>query len=221
VFATLFTYGSDGRPKWYVASEMRAIGLGSGGREPSFEGALFETTGPTSAANFDPARVTRRQVGTIRFVASFTTQGSVTYTVDGLTVSKGVIRQAWAASDISGQFNGTRVLLGFNCPPAVPVSERLGPMTVTQSGSAITITTAGGIPATTCTYSGTLSQRGRMGIIESGSFSCNSGTTGGFRMEEIEVNPHVFSAHIASFANGCQARGHFGGVRATVVPPPD
>jgi len=219
-FGTMFVYGPDGKPKWYVASNMQAVGLGSDGRSAHFVGALYETTGPVSPNAFDSSQVTYRQVGTIDFDQEGSISAFLQYTVDGVAVSKHVQRYTWKTNDISGLFNASRVVLGFNCAPSAPVTDNLGPTTLSQSGSTISISTAGGTPSTTCNYSGSYSQGGRMGVVE-GAYSCNDGNSGTFRMEEVEANPHGISAYYQAIANGCQVRGHFGGARATVVPPPD
>lgn len=221
-FATLFVYGPDGKPKWYVASEMDNQGLGSSGRDPSFSGTLYETTGPTSPNAFDPTKVTARAVGTITFVQATPASAVVMYSIDGATVTKQVVRQTWRISNIGGAFAGTRVTRGFNCPPDNAVTENLGMIIVDQppGSSSITITANGTTPSTSCLYSGSYSQGGRMGLID-GTFSCGDGASGPFRMEEVEVNPDGFSSHYSAIFGGCQVRGHFGGVRATVHIPPD
>src|SRR6186713_2151075 len=67
LFGALFVYGTDGRPRWYVASSLVS---GDDGplhdRPASYFGALYEATGPGFAGAFDPTRVTRRQVGNMK-----------------------------------------------------------------------------------------------------------------------------------------------------------
>ena len=95
IFATLFTYpqgGGDG--VWFVASSMVKLADGS------FSGDLYKTAG--SAFNANPvvpttgAQVTK--VGTMTFKPSDGQNGMLTYTVDGIGVSKAITRQVFGAS---------------------------------------------------------------------------------------------------------------------------
>lgn len=90
IFATLFTYASDNRDMWLVASDVRRQGNGS------FSGALYRTTGPAfnASAWALPAATT---VGTLSLAFSSGTQGTVTYTVNAVTVTKAIERQVFDA----------------------------------------------------------------------------------------------------------------------------
>src|SRR5215212_10385697 len=57
LFATLFVYGSDGQPRWYVASDL------TGG--PGYAGTLDECTDQAPSGTFDARAVVCRPVGTI------------------------------------------------------------------------------------------------------------------------------------------------------------
>lgn len=101
IFATLFTYDASG-PMWLVMSD------GQRQADGSYAGALYRTTGPAfNAVPFTAASVT--SVGTMRLAFSGSDNASLTYTVDGTTVSKSLTRQAfgtvancsWSAFDRS------------------------------------------------------------------------------------------------------------------------
>jgi len=177
LFATLFVYDANGRAHWYVSPGMETSSLNTPTDQPvTFAGMLYETTGPVAAANFNPAQVVGRQVGTASFDYRRPNAGILTYVIDGLTTSKQVQRQTWRASDISGTYNVSRVLRPGLCPgmPDVSVNENLGEMTVTQSGPSVTIETRTppGAAPLSCSYSGTYTQSGRMGSI-SGTYTCS------------------------------------------------
>lgn len=90
VFATLFTYDVRGAPMWLV--------LSSGARQPdgSFEGTLYRTTGP--AFNAQPwTPVTQSEVGRMRLAFSGAGTGRLTYTVDGVEVSRDIERLRYSA----------------------------------------------------------------------------------------------------------------------------
>jgi hypothetical protein len=91
VFATLFTYAPDGEPMWLVAPSLTGIVA-----ENYYAGALFRTTGPAFDASPWSA-ITFAQVGTIAIEFFTSRLASVTYSVNGVAVSKGVQRQEFGA----------------------------------------------------------------------------------------------------------------------------
>lgn len=93
LFATWFTYGADGKGQWLVASRLEK---GAGG---SYSGTLYRTRGPAyNAARFDPAAVRLTPVGTLHFAFSGAS-GTLTATVDGMTVTKVITRQVFASPE--------------------------------------------------------------------------------------------------------------------------
>jgi hypothetical protein len=95
VFATLFTYGPDGAPDWFVMSR--------GDRQPdgSFRGALYRARGP--AFNAIPwSAITLAQVGTMQVSFAAADSGTLSYTVDGVTVTKQIRRQRFSTDTTCG-----------------------------------------------------------------------------------------------------------------------
>jgi hypothetical protein len=87
IFATWFTYDTDGRPLWL--SSTLAQGAGQ-----SFSGTLIQTAGPAfSAVPFDPAQVTRTNVGTATFTFTDGNTGSFDYTAKSITQHKAITRE--------------------------------------------------------------------------------------------------------------------------------
>lgn len=226
IFATFFIYGADGRARWYVASDMRGNGAPTD-QTMIFQGILYETTaaGAVTSMPFDPAAVTRRAVGSVTFQYFRPSSGILSYTIDGVTVSKDVRRQTWGALDITGEFNLNRVLRPHLCNgqpngPNDPITNDAGMMTVSRSGSTVQINTRPVAPSTlSCTFNGTLTQEGRMSAV-SGSYICSDGTSGPFSLTEIEVSKWGFISRIATTVRGCAMHGSFGGARATVEELP-
>lgn len=103
LFATWFTYDTDGSGMWLVMSEGRPSGTNA------FSGVLFRTTGPAfSSPVFSPSQVMATPVGSATFTFSDANNGSFLYTVNGITQTKPIVRQAFAspvptcAADASG-----------------------------------------------------------------------------------------------------------------------
>lgn len=224
LFATLFVYGADGRSHWYVASSMVGNAAPADQRQ-YFTGRLYETTGPVvTSATFDPSAVTVRDVGQVTFEYQRPDTGILTYTVDGMTVSKRIVRQTWRIPDITGEFFVNRVLRAHSCngvdPSNQPSVNEPGIMTVSRTGNAVQISVRPVAPSTlSCTYTGTASQGGRMGTV-SGTYSCSDGTSGGFTLSEIQVNNWGFTSLMHAAVNGCGMSGPFGGARSTMFEWP-
>ena len=101
IFGTLFTYDATGAPMWLVLSrgETQADG--------SFQGALYRTTGP--AFNAVPWTATSAvQVGTMRVAFSNATTGTLTYSVDGLNVTKSITREVFSTQPTCAFSNADR-----------------------------------------------------------------------------------------------------------------
>ena len=103
LFATWFTYDSDGSGLWLVMSDGRLAGTNT------YSGALYRTTGPVfSSAVFSPSQVVATPVGSATFTFSDADNGSFLYTLNGITQTKPIVRQIYAspvptcAADSSG-----------------------------------------------------------------------------------------------------------------------
>ena len=90
IFATWFTYDSDGSPMWLAVNAPRiAPGV--------YGGKLIRTTGPAfSATPFDPAMVTRTDVGTATFTFANGNAATFAYTLGGVSRAKAITRQLFA-----------------------------------------------------------------------------------------------------------------------------
>jgi hypothetical protein len=213
IFATLYVYGADGRAHWFVSPDMEAQQVPSD-RPYNFTGSLYETTGPVFSAPFNASAVTRRIVGTIAFDYAAPTTGRLTYSVDGVSVTKSVRRQTWRPNDMAGNYRGYRMTKPFNCAGAPNVTTQTPfDVTITQIGNSVTIAQHDNVP--NCTFSGTYSQEGRMGAV-AGTSSCTDGASAPFSITEVEVGVHGFLARFSGSDRGCLVYGHLGGVRTDV-----
>jgi hypothetical protein len=100
IFATLFVYGADNRTRWYVAPALRQAATPA-----NFSGDLFETNGPWFGGTFTQGAVSNRRVGTMIFTALVSgTAGTVSYSVDGVSVTKNIQRQTWSSTPGAGNY---------------------------------------------------------------------------------------------------------------------
>ncbi len=87
IFATWFTYDTDGAPLWLSAiADKSAPGV--------YTGPLVRTTGPAfNATPFDPTRIGTTTVGTATLSFANGNLGSFAYTVNGVSQTKTITRQ--------------------------------------------------------------------------------------------------------------------------------
>lgn len=109
VFLTLFVYTPSGQPTWYVGPATTLVSSSSTQR--TFTGGLYATTGPWFGAFFNPNAVGVRQVGNVTFTATSPVRGTLTYTVDGVTVTKAIQRQTWRHINLGGTYYGAMDVL--------------------------------------------------------------------------------------------------------------
>jgi hypothetical protein len=91
LFATLFTYDTDGSPMWIEGSRLVQVGDGT------FSGEIDRTTGPALNAAFDPSKVARAFVGHMTVAFTDPANGTLTYTLNGTTISKPIARFVYAS----------------------------------------------------------------------------------------------------------------------------
>ena len=93
LFGTLFTYDGSGRGTWFVMSAGRKQADGS------FVGELYRTTGPPfNAAPFTPIAAGQIvQVGMMQVTFMDPNHGTLTYSVNGTTVTKSITRQVFSS----------------------------------------------------------------------------------------------------------------------------
>ncbi|HXU22998.1 MAG TPA: hypothetical protein VN697_03100, partial [Tepidiformaceae bacterium] len=142
-------------------------------------------------------------------------QATLTYTVDNVTVTKTLERQTWTSEDYSGEYLGGYSVANSNCNPINlnGTQEDGGFLSVQQNGVHITITTT--TAATTCTYNGTYTQTGKLGLVN-GSYSCTNAVAGSFQLFDMTPMLSGFTGRFAGQNNHCQFSGYFGGVRRSI-----
>jgi hypothetical protein len=100
VFVSWFTYDANGKPYWVsMTAELQSDG--------SFAGPIDQTSGPPfSAVPYDPTSVTHSTVGTSRITFSDANNGTFSYTLNGISQMKPLVRFVFAAPVPVCTFNG-------------------------------------------------------------------------------------------------------------------
>ena len=210
LFATLFVYGTDNSARWYVASQLE-------GSPSSFSGTLYQTTGPAFSAPWTGGSPPTA-VGSMSVSFSGPNAGTLTYTVNGVTVSKSIQRQNWRNNNLGGNYIGGMTATASSCgnPADNGFALITGLLTVQHGGGSsasmrVDFRNSAGTSAT-CTFTGTYTPQGRLGTV-SGTYSCTLGSTGTFTMTEVDVSRNGFSATFSGQDQFCRYNGYFGGVR--------
>lgn len=210
IFMTLFVYGTDGRPTWYVAPAMTSPGSSG---TVTFSGALYETAGPFFGGPFNASTITYNVVGSATLSFPNATQGNLTYSAYGSTVTKAIQRQTFRANLIGGGYIGAAVGRATGCGSSSGSYDLAAQffLTMTESSLSVTMQLSNG---RSCSFSGAYSQRGRMGNV-SGAVSCDFGALRGtFEASQMESSEDGFLLkYRTDFGGGCTEYGRFGGLR--------
>lgn len=91
LFATWFTYAAGGKGRWLVMPGMQRVA-----GTLRYTGDVYETSGAPFSA-YDPARLGFARVGSATFESTGASTATFSYTVDGLSRSKAITRQVFAA----------------------------------------------------------------------------------------------------------------------------
>lgn len=201
IFASLFVYDTQGRPRWYSASNLRQQGDSADG-DVTYAGPLTESTGPSFGASFDSTAVTRRTVGQMTFRARPDGQASLSYSVDGVQVSKPLQRYTFRKNDFSGSYIGAWA------------HDRQATFTIDDSGSDFRMQMVDRFGGKgTCDFVAPLSQSGSLRTM-SGTFTCTGGQAGAFTMRDATVSANGFVARLEAPAlDPFLGSTHIGGAR--------
>ncbi len=212
IFATLFVYGTDGTPRWYVGPSTASNGANS------FTGQLYSVTGSYFGASWTGA--TGTPVGTITLSFNSDSTGTLTYQVGNVVVTKNIVRQSWRNDSLTGNYIGGTTARGASCGGngGILIS---GELTVTHSSPSISmfvdfVNSAN--QSGRCTYTGTYSQVGSIGAINGGSFNCtiggvNNALFGTFSVAEVTNSRNGFNGRLTGQDQFCAYTGFFGGIR--------
>ena len=212
IFATIYTYDANMNPIFYSATLLVA-GTGAGGN-PIWGGDLIVSNGPWFGGAFDESKVVRRKVGTMNYVQQDTAGGAVTFTIDGVLVTKQISRYTLKSDNYAGIYQGTYKLVASGCTNPSDNGTFLidAVFTVTQGSNALTIVTSEP-DGNSCSYPGDYVQYGQFGD-SLGSFTCTNGFKGSNRFFEMNVTPTDFRGRISGTDNhGCALTGSFSAVR--------
>ncbi|HEY2630033.1 MAG TPA: hypothetical protein VGI57_12955 [Usitatibacter sp.] len=217
IFATLFVYGQDQTPRWFVATMNP-----SDGTNTNFGGSLAATTGPYYGGTWDPNLVHATVVGTMSVNFSNAYEGTMSYVANGVAVTKPIVRQTFKFNNLGGSYLGGMTANATSCKNGATNGTALifGGLVVTQSIQQVSMVVSfynGAGAASQCTYNGNLGGQGVMGQIVNGTFSCVVGGTtqnaGTFNLDNATMTQSGFSGLFTGIDQYCNYSGYFGGVK--------
>jgi hypothetical protein len=208
IFATWFVYGQNGAPTWYSATLNASSSSSFSGQlvfvpSGSYFGGAWGGTPPGNV------------VGNATVTFADANTGTLSYSVNGVSVNKPISRFTLRLPNLAGKYLGGEVSTCSNGTQVLIYDT----LTVTQNGQSMSMRVdffnASGT-ASQCTYTGTLNPTGRTGSI-SGTYACTFGTTAGnqgnFTVSNIEASVNGFNANFSGQDQFCSKTGRFGGVK--------
>jgi hypothetical protein len=214
LFVTLFIYGTDRKPTWYVASNVAYVSTNTAG-DDVFRGDLYQTNGSAfNAATFDPTSTTVATVGTLTFTGLASGGATVSYTVNGVSsgnIAKSVVRQTWRVNAITAtQYQGATSYTRSACnnPSLNGNVTDSAVYTLTITGATLKLVEDNG-PGQICNWNGNYTQEGRFGK-STGTVVCEDGVPGTYTFTQLQVSPQSFGANWTGRAT-CTVNGRIGG----------
>jgi hypothetical protein len=219
VFITLFVYGRDGSPGWYVAPDAHLVSIAeAGGGLPRFAGTLYRTRGPWFGQPFDASSVNVTPAGDISIEALSIDRILLKYQVDGTSVHREVVRQTWRAPAIGpfylGVFNLKQIHPGQGLFDVLDLEAETAFFVDGPMGWLIANDNLG----RRCEYKGAYVQAGKLGSLV-GNYTCGAGqdarapTAGTFEMTQIEATANGITAALHTSSPSLEQSGRFAGVR--------
>ena len=175
-FLAFFIYGPSGQPTWYTA-QLTGDGTGL-----NYAGPLYATTGTYFGSPWQGDVPT--QVGTASFQGSAIPEdyfhATLTYTVNGVSVTKTIQRQTLTPYVLSGTYSGSITGSISSCADATNngnVNGRFN-LTVAQVGDVTATLTFNFVDTAhsgmICTLSGPLTHYGGLYTITSAQYACSA-----------------------------------------------
>ena len=214
IFLTMFLYGGDTLPRWYYASDIAPVN----GSNTSWSGVLARNQGTSFASPWNPLQLSTFAVGTVTLNFTSAAQGTMTFTVDGITVTQQITRFGFVNETLAGVYAGGLTATsqcGTSPATTVVAMDRLTVQHAPPGNPRFIVDfTSNGVPAS-CTFNGTFTPQGKIGAVSGGTWSCSGGSSssGTFSLSEVTANRNALSAHFSGQQQGCTLDGYFGGLR--------
>jgi len=207
LFGALYIHDSGQLSTWYTATMRFAS---ENGNARTYTGTLYRTTGSALGQPYNPALVQNIPVGTMTMEFGDDAHAILTYSVDGISVTKAVDRLTFATSQFTGGYIGATSDVTYDC--ANPARNGA----VTTDPGAFSIAVENGevvMRFPTCTVNGKYTQQGQIGQIE-GTYGCTHGGNGTIKFTGIRSEKGgIVGNYVGRDDFSCSFRGNLGGMR--------
>ena len=207
LFGTFFVYGNGNQPTWYSGTFTYQATLAGG--VVVYGGNLYQTTGPSIGAPFNPALVGYTQVGLVTLEFGDDAHAQLRYNVNSTVVVKQITRLTFASQSLTGTYIGGTTDITSDCKD--PLRNNL----VTTDPGQFSISEEGGnlvLRLPTCTYTGLYTQQGQIGHVD-GTYQCANGAAGTIAFTGMQDAKGGIVGNYTGKDNSCSFRGNIGGVR--------
>jgi len=204
-FATFYVYDTSRNSVWFTAVLTATPAY-------VFSGALYANKGPWFGGPYNSSTVAERQAGTASFTLHDLDHATLTYTIDGVQVTKAMQRLTFKLENYSGVLAGGYSIKSTNCTPSSlnGLEEISGLLAINHSGTSfhIAATDTSGV---SCNFNGTYLQYGKLGQVD-GTYSCTTGAVGTFGLLEMTPTISGFTARAHGQTQYCTWSGYMGGI---------
>ena len=210
-FVTLFVYGADGKPTWYVASDARVIAYSQPGSYPLFVGTLYRTQGSWIGGPWQAGDAKVIPAGEVQLEVLAKDRMRVHYTVDGATGRKEVQRfsfsQPLELANYVGQFYLRQARAG---QPYGYLYLQADTLVHFDSESGQGFMRVDDQIGRRCEYRGPYRQAGKL-IGFNGAFTCSSGDAlaGTFSIDDLEVTANGVTGYLRTTSGTHTQAGRF------------
>ena len=198
-----YVFDETQKPVWY-----RGVASNSG--NPSvFEGQMLYDRGTSYREPiFGPVSGAPEVVGTVSLRPVSLYDAVLSYTINGVTSTKQLVRISFSPERFDGTFSSVITARMNGCDKN---GDLMGGVVANASleGSNIRLSmeNLGG----SCIIGGTFTQLGRLGKVSNGSYICSDNTSGTVNIDGWEVSNGSFSALITTSNGGCSESGRIVG----------
>lgn len=207
LLGTLFIYDKGSLASWYTV-QFAFNSIGPNGAV-SYNGTLFQTSGPALGQPYNPALLRYREVGNATIEFGDAAHALFTYTIDGAGATKQITRLTFTTNAIIGAYIGSTQDVTYDCKNASRngiVTTDPGPFTIAQEPDGLVMR----FPTCTVT-NGTYTQQGQIGQVDA-IYNC-PGVAGEIKFSALQSEQGGIVGTYTGKDSSCSFKGNVGGMR--------
>jgi hypothetical protein len=186
IFTTFFVFDASHKPTWFGGTMVRST-------DGNYSGTLYTVAGDYYGDTpYNPADNAYVQAGTMSFVATDISHGTLTYTVNGVTVNKTIQRQPLVPFTLTGNYYGvytygqTAACTGGSGAGYNYIKLVLTQTTNPQELAIQFVNPSDGVTVQ-CTMAGAYTQAGQVMDLASASYTCQGTTRNPVHVYDLRV----------------------------------